>query len=236
MMINIYCDESCHLEHDSAKAMLLGAISCPASEKQRIYEEIRAIKMRHGLSSWAEIKWTGVSNSKCQMYLDLIDYFKNNDALSFRAVVAKNKGNLNHERFNNGSHDLWYYKAYYYLLDPIVSYNDEYKIMIDIKDTRGGPKVKKLREVLCNNMYDFKGEVIKGIYQIQSHESEIMQLTDLIVGAIGFYHNGHYSNPNANKAKRAVVDQLFTDYRRHIICGTLRGAEKMDVFVWKLVK
>ena len=36
-MINIYCDESCHLEHDKARAMLLGAISCPASEIGRAH-------------------------------------------------------------------------------------------------------------------------------------------------------------------------------------------------------
>lgn len=63
-MINIYCDESCHLEHDKAKAMLLGAISCSESEKSRIYSEIRAIKERHSLSTWNEIKWTSVSPSK----------------------------------------------------------------------------------------------------------------------------------------------------------------------------
>ena len=29
---NVYCDESCHLEHSSSNAMALGAIWCP---KQR---------------------------------------------------------------------------------------------------------------------------------------------------------------------------------------------------------
>ena len=47
-MINIYCDESCHLEHDKANAMLLGAISCSEREKSRIYSEIRALKEKHG--------------------------------------------------------------------------------------------------------------------------------------------------------------------------------------------
>ena len=234
-MINIYCDESCHLEHDNAKAILMGAITCPTDEKDRIYGEIRKIKESHNLSSWAEIKWTGVSKSKLQLYLDLIDYFVQESSLSFRAVVVKNKENLNHAKFNGGSHDLWYYKTYYYLLDAIVGYHHEYKIMIDIKDTRGGPRVKKLREVLCNNMYDFKQDVIKGIYQIQSHESEIMQLADLLVGAIGFYHNGHYDNPASSAAKKAVVDKLFSYYQNQITNGTYRGTKKMDIFLWKLV-
>ncbi len=235
-MINIYCDESCHLEHDKAKAMLMGAISCPASQKNRVYQDIRNIKIKHGLSPWAEIKWTGVSASKVSFYTDLIDYFVSESDLKFRAVVAKNKNNLNHAKYNRGSHDLWYYKTYFYLLDAMIEYTEEYKIFIDIKDTRGGPKVSKLHDVLCNNKYDFKHEVIKGIHQIQSHESEIMQLTDLIMGAVGFYHNGHYDNPNASVAKKAVVDKLFSYYRSAIISGTPRGSSKMNIFLWRLVR
>lgn len=232
----IYCDESCHLEHDCAKAMLLGAITCPAEEKKRICAEIRAIKKRHGISSWSEIKWTGVSPSKEGFYIDLINFFANEGALSFRAVVIKDKANLNHTKYNNGSHDLWYYKAYYYLLDAIICYNNEYTIFVDIKDTRGGPKVAKLREVLCNNIYDFKREVIKGIFQIRSHESEILQLTDLIMGAIGYYHNEHYQTVASSQAKNAVVNALMEYYGRAISNGTSRGARKIDVFLWKLAR
>ena len=230
----IYCDESCHLEHDNAKAMLLGAISCPASEKKRICEDIRAIKEKHGLSTWTEIKWTGVSPSKVDFYLEIINYFANEPALSFRAVVAKNKKNLNHGKYNHGSHDLWYYKAYFYLLDAIICYNDEYCVYVDIKDTRGGPRVAKLREVLCNNKYDFKREVIKGIFQIRSHESEILQMTDLIMGAIGYYHNDRYNLDSSSKAKNQVLKALLDKYHREITRGTYRGTHKMDIFLWRL--
>lgn len=232
----IYCDESCHLEHDQAKAMLLGAISCPAADKKRICEDIRAIKQKYGLSTWSEIKWTGVSPAKQDYYLALIDYFINEPALSFRAVVAKDKTNLNHARYNEGSHDLWYYKAYFYLIDAIIHYDEEYQIYVDIKDTKGGPRIAKLWEVLCNNRYDFKKDVIKGIHQVRSDESEILQLTDLIMGAIGYYHNEHYCNPQASVAKKAVVDKLLLKYKRAITNGTARGTRKMDVFLWKLVR
>ena len=232
----IYCDESCHLEHDTAKAMLLGAIACNASSKAKICNDIRDIKRKHGLSTWTEIKWTGVSPAKLPFYIDLVDYFANQSSLSFRAVVAKNKINLNHAKYNQGSHDLWYYKAYYYLLDAIIGYTDEYKVFIDIKDTRGGPRIKKLQEVLCNNKYDFKREVIKGIYQIRSNESEILQLADFIMGAIGYYHNERYHAPQSSAAKNAVVDRLLFYYRSAITDGTSRGTPKMDIFLWSLVR
>lgn len=235
-MVNIYCDESNHLEHDNAFAMLMGAMSCPASEKVRIYNNIRSIKKKHGLSSWAEIKWTGVSNSKLEYYLDLIDYFIKEDSLSFRVVIIRNKQNLNHKKYNFGSHDLWYYKTYYYLLDAIVDYSGKYKIFIDIKDTKGGPKVKKLRDVLCNKMYDFNQDVILGINQIKSNESEILQLTDLIMGCIGYYHNNHYNADGSNVAKNAVLSRLLDEYGSAIRNGTSRGAKKMDVFLWDLMR
>lgn len=233
-MINIYCDESCHLEHDKANAMLMGAISCPATEKNRVNSEIRAIKEKHGLSSWSEIKWTGVSPSKLDFYLELIDYFLSETCLSFRAVVVKNKSNLDHTKYNQGSHDLWYYKTYYYLLDAMIGYSEEYRVFIDIKDSCGGPKTKKLQEVLCNNKYDFKHEVIKDIQQIKSNESEILQLTDLIMGAIGFYHNGLYSKLDSSVAKKAIVEKLFVKYKSAIVDGTRRNASKMNIFLWNL--
>lgn len=235
-MINIYCDESCHLEHDNAHAMIMGAISCPAEHREKVYNDIRSIKQKHGLSSWTEIKWTGVSPSKIDFYLEILDYFYSTDVLSFRAVVLKDKENLNHARYNQGSHDLWYYKTYFYLLDAMIDYSGEYRIFIDLKDTCGGPRVKKLHEVLCNNQYDFRHEVIKEIVQIKSHESEVLQLTDFIMGAVGYYHNGHYNAPGSSSAKNEIVRSLTEKYGNAVRFGTPRGEKKFNVFLWRLVR
>lgn len=236
-MENIYCDESCHLEYDHAKAMLLSAISCPSTEKERICTEIRNIKLKHKLSTWTEIKWTGVSPSKYPFYEDLIQYFINEDALHFRVVIMKDKANLNHDKYNGGSHDLWYYKAYYYLLNELIHPHDEFNIFIDIKDTCGGPKVSKLKEILCNKNHDFRGQVIKGIYQIRSHESEILEMDDLLMGAIGYYHNEHYGADHSSQAKNAVVNLLLDKYGNAVRYGTGRGENaKMDIFLWRLTR
>jgi len=39
---NIYCDESCHLENDGEKVMVLGAIWCPRAENV-IYQRVTRI-------------------------------------------------------------------------------------------------------------------------------------------------------------------------------------------------
>lgn len=228
-MINIYCDESCHLEKDKSDVMILGAMSCERDSKSKINDDIRNIKLKHGLSSWFEIKWTKVSNAKIDFYKELIDYFFYN-SLSFRGIVARGKKELDHYKYNKGSFDLWYYKMYFLLLDLIIKPTDEYKVFIDIKDTNGGPKVKKLQEVLCNNIYDFKHEVIKDIKQINSNESEILQLADLLIGALGYYHRGLNHKENG---KSKLIQYIINTHGIDISANTLKSERKFNILIWE---
>jgi len=41
---NIYCDESCYLEHDRQLVMVLGAVWCPLEKAREISVHIREIK------------------------------------------------------------------------------------------------------------------------------------------------------------------------------------------------
>lgn len=226
----VYSDESCHLEYDNSPVMVLGAMYCEADKKEKIFNDIREIKKKHGLSSFFEVKWTKVSESKIEFYLDLFDYFWNNEDLYYRGLVATGKDKLDNNKYNAGDYDLWYYKMYFLMLDPIVYPENEYKILVDIKDTRGGKRVKKLREVLCNNIYDFRQEVITQICQINSKESEILQLADLFNGALTFYHRGLAEIDESNAGKKAFVEALKEKKRLDV--RTSRGEKKFNLFIW----
>lgn len=230
MLYTIYCDESCHLQNDKSSVMVLGAMYCPKERKKQIYSDIRSIKEKHGLSSYFEIKWTKVSESKIDFYLDLLDYFWNNDDLHYRGLVATGKDQLDHKKFNEGDYDLWYYKMYFRMLDPMICQEDEYHILLDIKDTKGGKRVQKLKEVLCNNIYDFNGEVIKQIGLINSRESEILQLADLFNGALAYHYRKLDENIDSNNGKVAFIEKLQS--KHNIDMNTSRKASKFNLFVW----
>ena len=85
MNYNLYCDESCHLQKDQSSIMVLGSMYCEAQTKKKIYEKIRSIKEKHNLSSRFEIKWTKVSLSKIDFYLELLEYFWQTEFLCYRA-------------------------------------------------------------------------------------------------------------------------------------------------------
>lgn len=229
-LYSIYCDESCHLQKDVSNVMVLGAITCSESEKTAVYNDIRNIKIKHKIDSYFEIKWTKVSKSKIEFYEELIEYFYNNSKLSYRGLVARDKNKLDHNAYNDGDYDMWYYKMYYLLLDPIISPSDEYRIFIDIKDTNGGPRTKKLHNVLCNNKYDFKQEVIRDIIQVNSHESEILQLTDLFNGILSYFYRGLLDNEGGNQGKKRLIE--IVSNKLDLNKNTSRNEQKFNLFIW----
>ena len=44
MSYNIYCDETCHLEHDNQKYMVLGGIICEKEYKNIVKRDIITLK------------------------------------------------------------------------------------------------------------------------------------------------------------------------------------------------
>ncbi len=226
-VFNVYCDESCHLENDRQKAMVLGAVWCPLERTREIAVRIREIKARYGLSPQFEIKWVKVSPAKVQFYLDIIDYFFDDDDLHFRALIVPDKSQLRHEDFKQ-THDEWYYKMYFDMLKVILYPHARYRIYLDYKDTRGATKAAKLYEVLCNNMYDFSRQIIERLQIVRSNEVEILQMTDLLVGAVSYANR----DLTTSSAKLALVQRVRERSGYSLIRTTLFREDKVNLFVW----
>jgi hypothetical protein len=227
-VFNIYCDESCHLENDRQTVMVLGAVWCPLDKTREIAIRLREIKKNHGMPAPFEVKWTKVSPGKKRLYLDLIDYFFDDDDLHFRALIIPDKDKLRHYAFPGQDHDTWYYKMYFDMLKVILRPDARYRIYLDIKDTRGGKKAGKLHDVLCNNMYDFSREVIERLHLIRSHEIEQLQLADLLIGAIGYLNRGL----QGNTGKMAVIQRMQKRSGYILTKSTLLREEKINLFRW----
>ncbi len=227
-LINIYCDESCHLENDGQKAMVLGALSIPDGKRSEIKSRISDIRKRHNVSYNFEFKWTKVSPAKLDLYRDLIDYFFDDDDIRFRCVIIPNKNSLNHAQFNQ-SHDDWYYKMYFLLLKYIIKPQHKYQIYIDIKDTRSNHKVQRLHDMLCNGQLDFSKKIIKRLQQVRSHEVNFIQLTDLLIGTVSYKAR----ELNTSPAKQNLVEHIIARSRYSLTKSTLPTEEKFNIFVWQ---
>ncbi len=226
-IFNIYCDESGHLLNDQSPVMTLGLIRCPLEKTKEISIRLREIKQKHKLPANFEIKWNKVSETKLLFYLDVVDYFFDDDDLFFRAVIA-NKNGLIHDEFAQ-THDDWYYKMMFLLINTILNPEASYRIYLDKKDTRSGFKVCKLHEVLCNSQYDFDRNIIQRVQVIESHAVEQLQLADLLIGAVGYVNRGL----SASLAKNRLIERIKQRSRYDLNRSTLRQESKFNLFQWQ---
>lgn len=225
--INVYCDESTHLPNDGHPYMVLGAIVCPVSLTKEATHRLVELREKHGLPKDFEIKWSKVSAGKVDFYLDVIDYFFDDDDLEFRAVVAPKAG-LNHANFGQ-THDDWYYKMMFYLVRNVVSSTGKTHIYLDKKDTRGGTKVSKLHDVIANAHYDFNRRNIHRVQIVESHHVGLLQLSDLLLGAVNYANRGL----NTNQAKLRVIERVRNRSGITLTQTTLLSATKFNIFRWQ---
>ena len=130
MEYNVYCDESCHLVSNHSKYMLIGAIYCSKYKVKKVNEYIEHLKENYNLSDKIELKWNKIDKKTEKLYLDIINYFFNNDDLKFRVIVV-DKTQLDHEKYNQTENDF-YHKAYYDMLKYIITPGNSYNIYPDI--------------------------------------------------------------------------------------------------------
>jgi hypothetical protein len=211
--------------------MVLGAVWCPSEKAREISIRLREKKVQHGMKPDFEIKWTKVSPAKESFYLDIMDYFFDDDDLHFRALIVPDKSMLQHEIFRQ-SHDEWYYKMYFEMLKAILNPNSHYRIYIDLKDTHGATKVQKLHEVLANNLYDFSRKIIERVQIVRSHEVGILQLADLLIGAVSYVNRGLSSNAG----KLALVNRMKSRSGYRLIHSTLLRESKVNIFRWEALE
>jgi len=100
---------------------------------------------------------------------------------------------------------------------------------LDIKDTRGGRKVRELEQYLKHGVRDFEGEVILGIQQAHSRELAVMQLADLLIGALSYLHRQLAGSP----AKLMLIERIKQRSGLTLKWSTAPGRKKYDLFVWE---
>ena len=228
MKHNFFIDESCHLEHDGFSAMCIGCIKVPENMQEKYKADIKNIKLKYGIKR--EFKWNTVSMAQYDLYKELIDYFFASE-MEFRCVLVTYKDRLDHTSFNNGSHDNFYYKMIYYALyNPYKDYSQENdcRVFLDIKDTRGRDKLDKIQQVFVNK---FHGHSPFTYFQhIRSHESQFIQLTDLLIGAVCYKARGMDAKPDASEAKIKLIEYLEHKSGYVLNEGTEPSESKFNIF------
>lgn len=227
MEYNVYCDESCHLVSNDSNYMLIGAVYCPKNKVKKVNEYIEHLKENYNISNKIELKWNKIDKKTEKLYLDIINYFFNNDDLKFRVIVI-DKTKLNHEKYNQTENDF-YHKAYYEMLKYIIVPGNSYNIYPDIKDTNSYYYHQVMLDYLRIKMVDYNKKTIRKFQPIRSYEAPILQINDILIGALSY----HYRNLSNNSVKLNIISEIKKLYQNDLNTTSYCSNTKFNIFMWR---
>ena len=226
MELNIYCDESGHLNYQDDKVMGFAGIECPYEKVKEVCNYLKEIKVDCGYPKYQELKWSKVCPKNLDLYKRFINYFFVDDDLHFRATIIKNKSKLKFTKHNTKPD--FYYKMLYYMIIKRINPSNKYNIYLDIKDKNSAERISRLKQCLKNTRldYDEKQTILK-VQTIRSYESCLLQLADILLGAITYANNGY----KTSTAKTALVSYIKEKSNKTLVNTTLFNEDKLNLFI-----
>jgi len=202
---HVFADESCQNAHHY---MVLGALILPGTLVQEAETGLRQVLESHRMHG--ELKWTKVSRGKLPVYEEFVAHYF--DVLvprgaEFHSLILNCHG-LNHRKFNNGDPDLGYNKFMFQLLfhRAAVPYGEYEKIVADL-DSRNSNRNPYELETILNSASSrkFDRQPFTRVAHRDSKGTRLLQLADLLTGAVAWHKNDHDAAENPSAAKCSLA-------------------------------
>lgn len=220
-MIEVYCDESrpevIFGDKSKDRYMVIGGVWIPYSYRNDVKDKFKCLKSEYGVNG--EVKWNNVSPSKLDFYLQIIDLFFQNP-VQFRCIVVDSK-RVDIHNYHDDDNELGFYKFYYQMLIHWLNEREDYWIYLDYKKNKLPNRLHTLKNILNNSTFS----VVKSVQAIDSKQSVLIQMADLLIGAVGY----KYHNLTGSEAKLKLIERIEENLG-HKIGGTTKGTKKFNVF------
>lgn len=227
-LTEVYIDESSQTKH---QYLVLGALVISLTDSKEFERAIQ--KARLPELPLGEAKWTKVSKGKLTAYKRMVDSFFDHQKKAHFHSLFVDTTKQDHNRFNNGSRDIGFNKEIYQLATKVAKlYPDSFfHLYPDHRDTTQTPD--DLRLMLNRGRQkkqDQRDWPFRRCQFRNSKEVLLLQMTDILTGAIAFELNGHSTAFDASPAKIALSKHIF---ERAKVADVLKGTVPSAPFtIW----
>lgn len=206
---DVYIDESSQTKN---RYLLLGGVIIPkrtveaASERLR---EARLPELPHG-----EMKWGKVSRSKLSAYVRFVDCFFDSPEFvesDFHCLVV-DTSEIDHHSYNAGSKEIGFNKEIYQLATKFARLNETgvFHLYPDYRETSQKPE--DLRNILNHGRHKNKDGRDWPFRRCQFRDSSevlMLQLVDILLGAVAYGKNRHFEQPNRSASKLELARHIM---------------------------
>ena len=192
--------------------MFIGGIWVDEQTYSQVLEECKRFKRENNWDEQTKFNWKNVSKKTLPQYCKFIDiFFKYN--LQFNCIIIDRK-EIDLKANENNDPELGFYKFYYQLLRKNSKPNAPYYIYLDRRTNREPNRLEKLKSFLQQDTHpiDFwgirttnKGLDVKALEFVNSKSYELIQFSDILMGAISYHYNKRHLRPEASPHKSALA-------------------------------
>ncbi|MEO0633485.1 MAG: DUF3800 domain-containing protein [Pseudomonadota bacterium] len=182
-------------------------------------------RLREKHKMFAELKWSKVSNQKAEAYADFVEFFFEMRAagyLFFHATTFDNH-KWDHRKYNENDPDIGLSKLYYQMLlhQFIGRYGDLASLYICLDKRRSTTSLNDLQKILnagAKKEFGLDFGPVRVLVSKDSKKSDMIQINDVILGAVAAHKNGKHLKNETRAAKRDLARLVcrragYTDYK-----------------------
>jgi hypothetical protein len=136
-----------------------------------------------------------------------------------------NRNILDHAQHNQGDEELGFYKLYYQMLVHWLKPQCSYYIYLDWQQNKIQHRFSTLRDILQKKL---SGRAkIECLEPVASNHVPLIELTDLLIGAVGYSWN----NINTSPVKISFCQDLAESMKlKNLQASTFSIKDKFDIF------
>lgn len=230
--VYVFCDES--LQRGGYD--LLGGIWATYHNAKRFRRTLSVLRRHHRYVH--EFKWTRVGGRVSPSYRDAIEktmQYVNARRIAFHCIVIR-RSDIDLQTYHLGDHELSYYKFLNLLLHKRVEPGCEYHIALDRRTTRRSDRLSDLKKVLnawTRRELGIGYDCCASVRALDSKQDDLLQIADLLLGAVGYHVAESHLLPNASRGKMEIADQICSALgRRSLGLGTPAFEQCFNVWRW----
>jgi hypothetical protein len=150
------------------------------------------------------------------VYRELVDIFfllSGKNSLHFKAVVF-DTSQIDYRTYHRGDKELGFYKFFYqFLLHKFGPYaaDDTHRLLVFLDQRTTSYKLSTLCTVLNRGIRKKYGrtlDVVRRIEPVDSKKCDLLQVADVLMGAVGYHCNDCHLLPSARQAKIELASYI----------------------------
>jgi hypothetical protein len=205
---DVYIDESSQNNH---RFLVIGGVITATADVTDLNNRIQAGRLPE--LPRGTMKWGKISKFKLAAYKRVVDLFFERQpglTLDFHCLVVDTT-RLDHKRFNEGSREVGFNKEIFQIAAKFGRlYRCLFHIYLDRRTTNQLPE--KLRTMLnfdARKKGDKRDWPFRRLQFRDPENTLLLQLADILIGAVAFTLNGHHLLPGASPAKRELAAYIL---------------------------